>query len=109
MTDETGSDWIPDSCTLPTAERPLRVAEFDDLFGTSLRGVERLDDTTLQLTLDAGAETRARELAGRETACCSFFRFDFSPAGESVAMRVSVPATQVAVLDALAGRAAGPF
>jgi hypothetical protein len=25
-------DWAPDACTLPTAERPLRVAEFDDLF-----------------------------------------------------------------------------
>ena len=28
--------WVaPDACTLPTAERPLRVAEFDDLFANA--------------------------------------------------------------------------
>jgi hypothetical protein len=34
--------WAPvDACTLPTADQPLRVAEWDDLFATSLRAVER--------------------------------------------------------------------
>jgi hypothetical protein len=51
----------------------------------------------------AGAEDRARELASRETGCCSFFGFDFTPGtGDTVAMTLTVPATHVAVLDAFA-------
>ncbi|WP_245718914.1 hypothetical protein [Micromonospora rhizosphaerae] len=38
-------DWVPEACTLPTAERPLRVAEFDELFATALRGQTRLSPT----------------------------------------------------------------
>ena len=37
-------DWAPDACTLPTVERPLRVAEFDDLF-TAVRRSERPQPT----------------------------------------------------------------
>ena len=34
---DVADDWAPDACTLPTSERPLRVAEFDDLFAYVLR------------------------------------------------------------------------
>jgi hypothetical protein len=103
-----GSSWVETtSCTLPTAEQPVRVAEFDDLFGTAVRAVERIDATTLRLVLDASARDRARDLAARETTCCSFFSFDLTPAGDGrVAMRVGVPAAHVAVLDGFAARAA---
>ncbi|HEU4946143.1 MAG TPA: hypothetical protein VFT31_03210 [Kribbella sp.] len=101
-----GPDWIAASCTLPTAERPLRVAEFDDLFTTAVRDVVRVEPTTLKLTLDRSSETRARELAGRESSCCSFFGFDFTRSGdETVVMAVTVPDPQTAVLDAFAARA----
>jgi hypothetical protein len=36
--------WVPEACTLPTVEQPLRVAEFDDLFATALRGIARPAD-----------------------------------------------------------------
>ncbi|WP_433003358.1 hypothetical protein [Kribbella sp. CA-294648] len=101
-----GLDWVPESCTLPTAEQPIRVAEFDDLFTASVRGAQRVDRTTLRLTVAADAEAQARDLAGRESSCCSFFGFDFAPAGEAVTMTVTVPAAHVAVLDAFAARAA---
>jgi hypothetical protein len=104
----TQIDWVPDTCTLPTAERPLRVAEFDDLFATAVRAVERVAPTTLRLHLDEAAEATARDLAARETGCCSFFTFTFEPAGGeamAVVMDVAVPAAHVAVLDALAERA----
>ena len=26
--------WVPEACTLPTVEQPVRVAEFDELFAT---------------------------------------------------------------------------
>jgi hypothetical protein len=34
-------DWTPDACTLPTADRPLRVAEFDELFAFVVRAERR--------------------------------------------------------------------
>src|SRR5215212_2424579 len=101
-----GLDWVPASCTLPTVEQPLRVAEFDDLFTTAVRHLDRVDPATVLLTLDASSWDQARDLAGRESSCCSFFGFDFTPAGDdTVTMRVTVPAAHTAVLDALAARA----
>lgn len=66
-----------DSCTLPTAERPLRVAEFDSLFEQSAEEVVRVDPTHLVVRLSGGSQVaeRAVELAARETACCAFFTF----------------------------------
>lgn len=99
-------DWVPQACTLPTAERPLRVAEFDDLFATSLHGIARLTPTQLQLHLDAAVDATARDLTTRETSCCSFLAFEFTtgPAGQLL-LDVTVPQAHVDVLDALAVRA----
>jgi len=100
-------DWVPQACTLPTAEQPLRIAEFDDLFATGLRGLARPGPTRLQLRLDASTEAAARDLTARETSCCSFFAFDYIPApGGELLLDVTVPHAHVDVLDALAVRAA---
>jgi hypothetical protein len=96
-------EWAPDSCTLPSAERPLRVVEFDDLFASVLRS-ERPEGTRLELVIPRALEASARDLARRESQCCSFFSFGFETAGDDVLMRVSVPPPQVGVLDALATR-----
>ena len=100
-------DWTPAACTLPTAEQPLRLAEFDALFATALRRVDRPAPTRLTLTLAAapGRTEAVRDLAARETACCSFFTFDLT-AGDPLRLDVSVPAAHRSVLDALAARAA---
>jgi thioredoxin len=99
--------WAPvDVCTLPTAQQPLRVAEFGDLFVASLRGLERVSPTVLRLELDAAAEGRARELASRESRCCGFFTFTFDTATNGMlGLRVQVPAARVDVLDGLAAQA----
>ena len=69
-----------DACTLPTAERPLRLAEFDDLFATAVRRVERRDDAVrIHLEGDRGLGAEVRDLTAREARCCSFFSFT-SPA-----------------------------
>lgn len=100
--------WAPEACTLPTADQPFRVAEFDDLFATAVHDVTREGPTTLRLTLDHAAEARARDLTARESACCSFFGFAFTPAaGGMLTLTVSVPPAQAGVLDAFAARAAG--
>jgi hypothetical protein len=99
--------WVPESCTLPTVEQPLRVAEFDELFATAVRPAERVGPTELRLHLPAGDETvsTARELVARETGCCSFFAFDVRPSATGTELAVRVPDAQTAVLDAMQERA----
>jgi hypothetical protein len=99
--------WVPESCTLPTVQRPLRVAEFDDLFATAVRPAERLHPTALLLRLPAGDRTAvaARDLIARETGCCSFFVFELRVSAAGTELEVRVPASQTAVLDAMQQRA----
>jgi hypothetical protein len=99
--------WAPEACTLPTAERPLRVAEFDELFATSLRGLERPSPATLRMNLDPDPDVaeRAAGLVMRETECCSFFTFSLVATGGQLRLDIAVPSTQVSVLDALQARA----
>ena len=97
------ASWVPDACTLPTAQRPLRIAEFDDLLASVTRSM-RPAPTRLDLLLPHTAEAVARDLAERETACCAFFDFQFEAAGPDVVMHVNVPTEHVDVLDALEER-----
>ena len=93
-------DWAPDACKLPTEERPLRVAQFNDLFAFVVR-TERREPQRLDIVLRRIVEAPARDLARRESECCSFFTFEFEPAGNEVMMHIAVPPEHVAVLDAL--------
>jgi hypothetical protein len=114
----TVADWVPvDSCTLPTREQPLRVAEFDHLFAAGLRAVERQHASATQARLvlagDEGLASRVQALAEAETSCCSFFTFtvttltpDAGVADRSaVALDIEVPAARADVLAALVERA----
>jgi hypothetical protein len=105
----TGLAWVPQACTLPMAEQPLRVAAFERLLGEEVQGVERVAATRLHLDLRPEPQVagRAAELAAAETKCCSFFTFTLTMAGGSVGLDVAVPPGYVSVLDALAERARG--
>jgi hypothetical protein len=96
-------DWAPQECTLPTEERPLRVGEFDDVFAHVL-GTERVRPTRLDLVIPVDIEAAARDLARRESECCSFFTFEFDSAGVEIVMHIAVPPGQIAVLDAIEAR-----
>ncbi|MFI6787421.1 hypothetical protein ACIBG4_08835 [Nonomuraea sp. NPDC050383] len=105
-------EWAPAECTLPTEERPLRVAEFDELFAAALRGLERIGPTHLRLALDGGAqvEETTRGLTARETSCCSFFTFSLTTGsrtadGARLVLDVKVPSAHAGVLDGLQARA----
>jgi hypothetical protein len=91
------TSWTPDACTLPTVERPLRAAAFEQLFTSGLRYQERVSSTALRWRFDPSTTSEARRLAELETECCSFFTFTFD--GDDVT--VAVPAEHTAVLDAL--------
>lgn len=95
-----------DACTMPTAERPLRLAEFDALFVTAVRHVERDGATVrMRLTGRSGLVEKVRDLTFRETACCSFFVFTLTGDDDDLTLEVSVPPARQEILDALADRA----
>ncbi len=98
--------WIPPSCTLPTAERPLRAAEFDELLGTAVQAVARPGPRRLTLRLDPTPEVAAAVagLAVRETACCSFFTFALAAVAGRLERDVTVEPGHTDILDALAER-----
>lgn len=103
------ADWAPDACTLPLPERPLRAAEFTTMFASSLRSLERIDETHLRLEL-VGDETlpaTVADLTARETECCSFFAFTITELADRILLDVAVPAVHRTVLDGLARHAAG--
>jgi hypothetical protein len=99
---------VPDACSLPTAEQPLRVTEFENLFATAARSVDRLDDRHVRILMagEPGLAATVRDLAARENGCCGFFGFTVTPAqaaaGEQVTLDIEVPANFVDVLDGLA-------
>ncbi|MEV0246362.1 hypothetical protein AB0H76_07240 [Nocardia sp. NPDC050712] len=97
-------DWVPDACTLPTVEQPIRVAEFDQFRADGVTRLRRVSPTGLELLLTAEAEPAGRDLAARESNCCAFFTFDFVFTTEGLVMRVEVPASYTEVLDAFADR-----
>lgn len=105
--------WVPvDACTLPTAQQPLRVAEFDDLFATSLTAVVRTPGAATRARLLLAGDTelceRVQRLADAETACCSFFTFTVTSLSDdqrTVALDIEVPDVRADVLAALVDRA----
>lgn len=114
-------DWVePEACTLPTPERPMRVAEFDNLFAEHLVRAERVEATRARLVLGPGSggagtpsltelTDRVSDLTERESACCSFFTFTLTPAPSStedtLLLDIEVPTQHSRVLAALVDRA----
>jgi hypothetical protein len=112
-------DWFaPQACTLPTPQRPLRVAEFDSLFAEHLMRTDRLEVTRARMVFGlrgvgttnlAELTDRVSDLTGRESACCSFFAFTLTPsqtsAADTLLLDIEVPPEHRAVLAALVDRA----
>ncbi|GIG66774.1 hypothetical protein [Phytomonospora endophytica] len=100
-------DWVPDACTLPTAERPARLAEFDGLFAAHLTATALDAPTRARITLsgDTGLPARVGELAARESSCCSFLTFTVTPTSTGADLDIEVPGAHSGVLAALVARA----
>ncbi|MFE6131378.1 hypothetical protein ACFQ6Q_24425, partial [Streptomyces sp. NPDC056437] len=73
-----------------------------------LHRVERVAPGSVRLVLDPAADGPARDLARRESACCSFFTFGFTESDDGrTVMEVTAPAAYADVVDAFADRAVG--
>jgi hypothetical protein len=101
-------DAVFESRTLPTAERPLRAAEFGTLFAEAIRRVERPSPERVVLELEPTAEVAVRvaDLAVRETGCCSFFTFTLTATAGTLHLDITMAPGHFQVLDALATQAA---
>ncbi|WP_431682655.1 hypothetical protein [Kitasatospora sp. KL5] len=104
----TGLTRVPASCTLPTAEQPLRIAAWDALLAERLHTLDRTGPLRLRLVLAGGegVEEKVRDLADRESDCCSFFTFTVRTVADAVHLDVAVDGAHQAVLEALQARAA---
>src|SRR5215475_7019652 len=97
---------IGDACTLPTAQRPLRAAEFDEVFAGAV-AAERLSERHLRIALTGSDDlaARLRDLTRRETECCSFFTFTVTAQeSDRAVLDVEVPHRHIAVLDGIERR-----
>jgi hypothetical protein len=95
-----------DACSLPTEERPLRLAEFDQLFASSARRVSSDEHgVRIHLVGAAGLRAQVENLAARETACCSFFAFSVEGGDDDLVLGIAVPYEHRPILEALADRA----
>lgn len=103
--DNNNPSWVPSACTLPTAEQPLRVAEFDALFTQDALVVTRTSTGLLSIDVRPEAAGRVATLAVKETHCCSFFSFELKVSGGEVSLSVSTEPAHAEVLAALAERA----
>jgi hypothetical protein len=95
---------VPDACTLPTAEQPIRVAEFDELFTNQVVSATRRSPTQLVLQLRPGCADTVRDLTERESQCCSFFTFTVRDEPDAVVLDIVVPAAYQDVLDGMERR-----
>jgi hypothetical protein len=107
MSTSADQQWAPADCSLSPAGRQARAADFSAMFAETVRRIERPERTRLRLELEPGpaVASRVAELAAAETSCCSFFTFTLTATAGSLALEITVPRAQTAVLDALAGLA----
>ena len=98
-----------DACTLPTAERPLRLAEFEDLFADHLTVTTWVGDRLrLSLSGDAGLREQVADLTARENAVLLVLRLHaVDGSADAVVLEVGVPAQRQEILDALDALAVG--
>ena len=104
---------VGEFCTLPTAARPHRVSEFDELFRDQIDAPHWINSDNVEFRFASVGDRyeQVSDLVARETACCSFFDFSITEqsttaaGGPQLVLRVAVPAGRHDVLEALTDRA----
>jgi hypothetical protein len=90
MTEPTRTPIACDMTGAPDTPQE-RLEEYDRLFATALIAQERSPaGVTMRLRRDEGVEVWVRDLAAREKACCPFFDFEVTTAGDEVIWHATV-------------------
>lgn len=100
-------EWCaPDACSLPIADQPGRVAEWDTLFRTAVRTIETVPaGVRFELDRSRAGVAAVADLADRESQCCAFFTFGVTVRSETLALSVGADREHADVVEALAARA----
>lgn len=94
-----------DACTLPVADRPIRLAEFEALVVPAVRRVDRHGRTVrMHLSGTDGLFDKVHDLAEREMSCCSFFAFAIEGTDQDLTVDISAPPARQEILDDLLRR-----
>ncbi len=93
------------ACTLPTVDRPLRLAEFDALFALVTSVDHEGHVARLHLSGPPTLHEQVIDLTERESQCCSFFTFAVDGTESEVDLRITAPAPRAAIVAALVARA----
>jgi hypothetical protein len=104
---------IRDFCTLPAADQPMRLMEFDELFRRQVAPPHRIGPYRAEFSFGGadGLHAKVSDLLARESECCSFFDFMIDQQaghpinGDQLLLQVGVPASRADVLEALLNRA----
>jgi hypothetical protein len=100
-------DWCaPEACSLPLADQPARMAEWDTLFIEAVREVSPTGGG-VRFVVDRGVAIPAAvaDLADRESQCCSFLEFTLVVGDGTLSLGVTSDAGHAEVVDALGERA----
>jgi hypothetical protein len=101
-------DWCaPVACSLPLADQPGRVAEWDRLFADAVSDVSPIEGG-VRFVVDRTAARPAAvaDLADRESQCCAFLCFALVIGDGTLRLDVTSGAVYADVVEALAARAA---
>lgn len=96
---ETPAASTPIVCDMTTATDTdeERLAEYRRLFTQSLTGREKTGEgIRFRFRADPGVEEWVRDLAAREKACCAFYSFTVTVAGDEVLWDCTVPDNDIA-------------
>ena len=100
-------DWCaPEACSLPLADQPGRVAEWDTLFADAVCDVSPIEGG-VRVVVDRAVASPAAvaDLADRESQCCSFFEFAVVVGDRSLRLDVTSDSGHAEGVEALAARA----
>ncbi len=80
----------------------MRLAEFARLFATAT-STTRHEPTHLTVSFEErdGLADKVRDLAARESSCCSFFDFTVTSEGGQVVLDIQVTEAHIDIVDAL--------
>jgi hypothetical protein len=100
-------EWCaPDACSLPVADQPGRVGEWDTLFQKAVREIETVPGgVRFELDRSRAKVAAVADLADRESQCCAFFTFGVRVASDALALSVDADPEHAEVVQALAARA----